>query len=650
MSNINKIKLEGEPTDYGLEAELHVYGTNDLQLNTQTYTFKNADNNKFGFVIPNGSDSAWVFYDTKWAQVSLNTTKTNAVLVNYFNSAVSSTAPINSLLSGLKTNNIVASTESMYISLGNNTANELTLKSPSVIKLAAASNIVDGNLTINSGNKTISPAFYKGSESANNALQTKADVDTKVANMVTSTSALTTDYIVVGNDNKTVKKSNTKVSDLALASTLANSIASLESEIITISDSMIHVVDSLPDITTATNKALYLVRGSDSPNLSKYIYKLYRCIKSVDGITDGFYLQPYNYISSPITTPSQLVDIDDGYYVSAYLYNEIFGLANQSSCSNIIKTGAYIKVITATFIATTSNSGTNWNITPLTVDSVPTSASNNLVKSGGVYSALSTLGANKQDTLVSGTSIKTINNTSLLGSGNISIVSASGLSVPSPVISVCRAKIDASGVSSLSSGLLCVGKSTYYSALVDAGYTLKLAFFRNIHHGHYRSGKVSTLVDGKETETTCYTNKTQWVESTGWNKATARSVNVTGTELVYNDLNDADVSLTAPGAYKKKICDMASLIDRFFYDRSTVQSLTTDTIHENIRATRSKVMWTDDAHTKWTYKYNFLEFAFCMRVYDDTGKLVGESGLSNSIYIAPSSEAVGRTGFKIEAK
>lgn len=56
------------------------------------------------------------------------------------------------------------------------------------------------------------------------------------------------------------------------------------------------------------------------------------------------------------------------------------------------------------------------------LDDTPTASSNNLVRSGGVYTALS----GKQDTLVSGTNIKTINNQSLLGSGNISIAGGTG--------------------------------------------------------------------------------------------------------------------------------------------------------------------------------------------------------------------------------
>lgn len=53
----------------------------------------------------------------------------------------------------------------------------------------------------------------------------------------------------------------------------------------------------------------------------------------------------------------------------------------------------------------------------INMDSTPTSSSTNTVTSGGVYTAL----GDKQDTLVSGTNIKTVNNQSLLGSGNITI-------------------------------------------------------------------------------------------------------------------------------------------------------------------------------------------------------------------------------------
>lgn len=53
----------------------------------------------------------------------------------------------------------------------------------------------------------------------------------------------------------------------------------------------------------------------------------------------------------------------------------------------------------------------------LTFDSTPTDGSSNPVTSDGVFDALAT----KQDTLISGTNIKTVNGTSLLGSGNVAI-------------------------------------------------------------------------------------------------------------------------------------------------------------------------------------------------------------------------------------
>ena len=61
---------------------------------------------------------------------------------------------------------------------------------------------------------------------------------------------------------------------------------------------------------------------------------------------------------------------------------------------------------------------------PLSVEDTVTSGSSNPVKSSGIYNFVTGETATKQDTLVSGTNIKTINNTSILGSGNISTLQA----------------------------------------------------------------------------------------------------------------------------------------------------------------------------------------------------------------------------------
>lgn len=58
---------------------------------------------------------------------------------------------------------------------------------------------------------------------------------------------------------------------------------------------------------------------------------------------------------------------------------------------------------------------------PLSIDDNVTSGSSNPVKSSGIYSFVTGETATKQDTLVSGTNIKSINNESLLGSGNITV-------------------------------------------------------------------------------------------------------------------------------------------------------------------------------------------------------------------------------------
>ncbi len=62
---------------------------------------------------------------------------------------------------------------------------------------------------------------------------------------------------------------------------------------------------------------------------------------------------------------------------------------------------------------------------PLSIDDNVTSGSSNPVKSSGIYSFVTGETATKQDTLVNQSNIKSINNESLLGSGNISTLQAS---------------------------------------------------------------------------------------------------------------------------------------------------------------------------------------------------------------------------------
>ena len=62
---------------------------------------------------------------------------------------------------------------------------------------------------------------------------------------------------------------------------------------------------------------------------------------------------------------------------------------------------------------------------PLTVDDTVTSGSTNPVKSSGIYNFVTGQTSTKQDTLVSGTNIKTVGGETVLGSGNVQTVHAS---------------------------------------------------------------------------------------------------------------------------------------------------------------------------------------------------------------------------------
>lgn len=83
-----------------------------------------------------------------------------------------------------------------------------------------------------------------------------------------------------------------------------------------------------------------------------------------------------------------------------------------SGKQDTLVSGSNIKTINGTSLLGSGNIQVQ---TEITMDDAPTSGSNNAIKSGGVYTALQ----GKQDNLVSGTNIKTINGTSILGSGNI---------------------------------------------------------------------------------------------------------------------------------------------------------------------------------------------------------------------------------------
>lgn len=129
---------------------------------------------------------------------------------------------------------------------------------------------------------------------------------------------------------------------------------------------------------------------------------------------------------------SQIFDADN-YYTTAQTDSAI-----NAATSGKVDTSTYNTYTAATDAALsgkqdTLTAGTGIDITnntisvtgvPLTVEDNVTSGSSNPVKSSGIYNFVTGETSTKQDTLVSGTNIKTVGTNSLLGSGNIALMTA----------------------------------------------------------------------------------------------------------------------------------------------------------------------------------------------------------------------------------
>ena len=129
---------------------------------------------------------------------------------------------------------------------------------------------------------------------------------------------------------------------------------------------------------------------------------------------------------------SQIFDASN-YYTTAQTDSAI-----EAATSGKVDTTAYTAYTAATDAALsgkqdTLTAGTGIDITnntisvtgvPLTVEDNVTSGSSNPVKSSGIYNFVTGETSTKQDTLVSGTNIKTVGTNSLLGSGNIALMTA----------------------------------------------------------------------------------------------------------------------------------------------------------------------------------------------------------------------------------
>ena len=114
-------------------------------------------------------------------------------------------------------------------------------------------------------------------------------------------------------------------------------------------------------------------------------------------------------------------DSTQGFYVGSrwILDNGDIYVCTDSTVENAV----WQIVLNADWNATTGSTAIANKPSIPAVDSVPTDESANAVSSNGVFDALS----NKQETLVSATNIKTINGTTLLGSGDLIVGGSSGI-------------------------------------------------------------------------------------------------------------------------------------------------------------------------------------------------------------------------------
>ena len=253
-----------------------------------------------------------------------------------------------------------------------------------------------------------------------NALDSKADA----SNIPTKTSDLT-------NDSGFITSSSlpTKVSDLTndsgfITNTVNNltnyytktntyTKSEVDSLISSISSLDIQIVQTLPtrDISTST---IYLVpkTASTNDNYDEYIY-----------VNNS-----WEHIGSTE------VDLSN-YYTKTQTDNLLDDKADVSSLSTVATTGSYNDLSNKPTIPTVNNATLTIQKNGTTVKTFTANASSNVTANITVPTKTSDLtndsgfvdntyhDSSKQDTLVSGTNIKTINNQPLLGSGNIEVAS-----------------------------------------------------------------------------------------------------------------------------------------------------------------------------------------------------------------------------------
>lgn len=156
-----------------------------------------------------------------------------------------------------------------------------------------------------------------------------------------------------------------------------------------------------------------------------------------------------------------------------------------------------------------------------------------------------------------------------------------------------------------------LGNANEYEKIANS-YTLRLEFYRKLHNAKYRSSQSPKL----------WTRKTQWVKSEAIGSIAWSSL------IATHDIQGGTVY------YKRIIMPISQVINKFFRTDAGA-AVVLGTTKGRVHATRAKIRKVNHSKTQGYYKHNFLEFAFKVKVYNLNGSLIGESGLSNSIFIAP---------------
>ena len=200
--------------------------------------------------------------------------------------------------------------------------------------------------------------------------------------------------------------------------------------------------------------------------------------------------------------------------------------------------------------------------------------------------------------------------------GGSSAGASSGINaVPRPLLGVIKSKLGNAGVPSTAGGYIVLANALDFSTLANS-YSIKLQLYRRRQNAKYRL----TTNGGKR-----YAKKTQWTES-----QVGSGISWVSWENIILDSNEVNGS-TAP--CKGIIASVQTFINRFFKLVSGSGNIVPGTtMTSNVRATGSKKRKRSGVIS---WKHNFVEFAYKIYLYNANGKKVGESAISNSIYLAP---------------